>query len=125
MKVLLVEDERLISYVIAKIITSLGHTVMACVPSAEAALAELEMTRPDFIILDIRLEGEMDGIQAGLLIKEKWGIPLAFASAYADEGTRKRAGEASPVAFLVKPIRRDDLRELLVLLAKSDPDPSS
>ncbi|HCM29166.1 MAG TPA: hypothetical protein DIC34_21965, partial [Treponema sp.] len=97
MNVLLVEDERLISMVIAKIVTKLGHIVTACVPSAEQALTSLEGTRPDFILLDIQLEGKMDGIQAGLLIKEKWGIPFAFASAYADEATRRRAEEASPL----------------------------
>jgi CheY-like chemotaxis protein len=118
MDVLLVEDERLISFMISRILVDLGHTVTACVASAEKALLFLEGSRPDFILLDIRLEGKMDGIEAGLIIKEKWGIPFAFASAYTDEETKARAAQACPIASLTKPLRSEQLRGLLELAAR-------
>ncbi len=112
MKVLVVGDERLISLVLARMIASLGHDVIACLPSAEVALNFLDGNRPDFVLLDIRLEGAMDGIEAAAIIRERWRIPLAFASAYMDSDTRHRAAAAEPVAMLGKPVREADLARL-------------
>lgn len=112
MKILLVEDERLISLVMSRMISAMGHTVVACLPSAETALDFIEGNRPDFVLLDIHLEGKMDGIQAAAIIHEKWRIPLAFASAYIDADTRERAAASEPIALLGKPISKEDLAEL-------------
>lgn len=110
MEVLIVEDEVVISLATARMVESLGHTVMARVTSAEIALAALEKGLPDLIFMDIHLDGTMDGIQAAEEIRLRWGIPVAFASAFADEETRKRAASAGPVAFIPKPLRLASLR---------------
>lgn len=112
MKILVVEDERLISLVLARMIAALGHDVLACMPSAEAALDFLDRNSADFVLLDIRLEGSMDGIEAATIIRKRWSIPLAFASAYMDSDTKARAAATEPIAMLGKPVREADLRRL-------------
>lgn len=114
MRVLIVEDERLISLVLSRIMSELGHEVLACLPSGESVLSFLSgQTVPDFILMDIRLEGSMDGIETVARIKEKWSIPFAYASAYTDTATRTRAESTRPLEILRKPIRKDELRSLL------------
>lgn len=113
MKVLVVEDERLISLVLSRMILALGHSVLACVPSAEAALLALEGTRADLVLMDIRLEGIMDGIEAARIVHERWAIPLVFTSAYTDPDTLARAGATKPLAFMSKPISESSLKALL------------
>ena len=104
MDVLIVEDERIISLATSKMLEHLGHRVLARVPSAEEALSRLETLRPDFVLMDIHLEGPMDGIAAGDIIRERWNIPVAYTTAYTDPDTRQRAEATRPVAFLAKPL---------------------
>lgn len=112
MNVMVVEDERLILMMLSRLITDLGHTVVAGLSSAEAALEFLEKQSVDFVLLDIRLEGSLDGIDAGTVIHDKWRIPFAYATAYTDKGTQDRAKATEPVAVLCKPLRREDLKGL-------------
>ncbi|HUX37037.1 MAG TPA: response regulator [Rectinemataceae bacterium] len=104
MDVMIVEDERIISLATSKMLEHLGHRVVARVPSAEEALLRLESIKPDFVLMDIHLEGEMDGITAGDIIRKRWRIPLAYTTAYTDPDTRLRAEATKPYAFLAKPL---------------------
>jgi CheY-like chemotaxis protein len=117
MKVLLVEDDRLISMALSVLVTSLGYMVTARVPSGEAAIAACEAEAPDLALMDIRLEGAMDGIEAAAIMRERWGIPVIFSSAYTDGPTVARAELVRPVAFLPKPVNADDLERLLAGIA--------
>jgi len=121
MRVLIVEDERLISLLLARMIEALGHEITGRVPSGEEAIAalEAEAERPDLVIMDIHLEGSMDGIEAARRIRERWNIPLAYASAYSDELTLERAASTSPLAFLQKPIYPAKLTLVFEALAKN------
>lgn len=112
MKILVVEDERLISLVLSRMIKVLGHSVLACVPSAEAAFAALEAGTADLVLMDIRLEGGMDGIEAARVLKERFAIPHVFTSAYTDPDTLARAGATGPLAFMPKPISEASLKAL-------------
>lgn len=113
MKVMIVEDELIISLSIAKMLESLGHSVIARVASAEEVFAALENQAPDLILLDIHIEGKMDGIEAAKEIKRRWGTPFAFASAYTDDATKTRAAAVKPVAFIPKPLGLASLRGFL------------
>jgi CheY-like chemotaxis protein len=117
MNVLVVEDERLILMMLSRLITDLGHTVVAGLSSAEAALDFLEQRRVDFVLLDIRLEGAMDGVDAGTVIHQKWRIPFAYATAYTDKNTQDRAKATDPIAVLSKPLHREDLKTLFEKLS--------
>lgn len=109
MEILVVEDERLIAFMISRYLTDLGHHVVACVPSGESALEFLRNNQVDFIFLDIRLEGKLDGIETAELIRETSPVPVAFSSAYVDETTRRRAEAVRPVTIIKKPLKREDL----------------
>jgi len=111
LEVMIVEDERLISYMLCKMVEKLGHHVCACASSATDALGYLEHDRPDIAFLDIHLEGDQDGISVGKTLHDQHHVPFAYASAYTDPETRNRAMETSPVAFMAKPVGLDDMRK--------------
>jgi len=113
MDVLIVEDERLISLLLANFMRDLGHRVLACVPSGEDALDFVKNSKPDFILFDIRLEGKLDGIETAELISSEMEVPFAFATAYADPETRARAESTHPLEILRKPVRKEQIGALL------------
>lgn len=102
--VLIVEDERIISIMLSRMVERLGHRVCACVPSTLAAMDCLSRMRPDIVFIDIQLEGEPDGIAIGTYLDEEMKVPFVYASAYTDEETRLRAMATSPLAFISKPL---------------------
>jgi CheY-like chemotaxis protein len=110
---LVVEDERIISLAMGLHIRQLGHRVGASVASGEAALAALGAVRPDLVLMDIHLEGKLDGIETARLMSERGGPPVAYATAYADPATRARAQATQPLAFLCKPVGPAELRALV------------
>lgn len=111
--VLVVEDERIISLALAAMLRGLGHRVAACVPSGEAALELLLHHRPDLVLLDIHLEGELDGIATAHAMRERNGPPVAFTTAYTDSETIRRAMALEPLAFLAKPLAPHDIQKLV------------
>jgi CheY-like chemotaxis protein len=110
LEVMIVEDERLISYMLCKMIEKLGHHVCSCASNAADALGYLEHDRPDIAFLDINLDGGQDGISIGKVLNEQHHVPFAYATAYTDPETRSRAMETQPVAFMPKPVNLDALR---------------
>ncbi|OGR36027.1 MAG: hypothetical protein A2051_02675 [Desulfovibrionales bacterium GWA2_65_9] len=110
---LVVEDERIISLAMEMHIRQLGHRVGASVASGEAALAALASMRPDLVLMDIHLEGELDGIETARLMQEHGGPPVAYATAYTDPDTRARAQSTRPLAFLPKPVGPAELKALV------------
>ena len=113
--VMIVEDEALVSADLKATLEELGNHVCSVVRYGEKVREEVEKHHPDLIMMDIRLKGEMDGIQAAALVRKQYDIPILFLTAYADEVTLKRALQADPFAYLKKPIRLDELRTNLEL----------
>jgi CheY-like chemotaxis protein len=102
-RILIVEDEMLISMEIKETLIRLGYDVAGQVITGQAAIDEAEKKEPDLILMDIRLQGEMDGIEAARTIKEKCGIPIIFLTAHSDKNTLERAIAISPSGYLIKP----------------------
>lgn len=115
-KVLIVEDETVIAAGISVDLDELGYEVTGMVTRAEQALAHCRQTPPDVILLDIKLKGEMDGIQLAHQLNEEIDIPIIFLTANADEATFNRAKETLPFAFLSKPYKKLDLQRTLALV---------
>jgi CheY-like chemotaxis protein len=107
--VLIVEDELIIALMIERMVQNLGHTVLAKVTTGEAAIEAAKEHRPDIILMDIRLQGDMDGIDAMSVIRRNSNIPVIFITGNSDENYRKRIEEADPLDFLTKPITQGDL----------------
>jgi PAS domain S-box-containing protein len=113
MRVLIVEDELIIAQDLSHTLKRIGHSVIDVVTSGEDALRSVERQMPDLVLMDIRLSGSMDGIEAARRIYNRWGIPVVFLTAHADDQTVREALLAEPWAYLLKPF---DERELEVAI---------
>ncbi|MEF8704893.1 MAG: EAL domain-containing protein [Candidatus Accumulibacter sp. UW25] len=106
---MLVEDERVVAFDLKNQLQSFGYVVGATVASGEQALARLAEVAPDLVLMDIHLEGKMDGIDAANEIRARHQIPVIYLTAYAEDDTLRRALDSRPFGYLVKPW---DAREL-------------
>jgi two-component system, response regulator PdtaR len=100
--ILIVEDERITAEDIKKALKSVGFEVPAIVSSGEESIKVSEELQPDLVLMDIKLEGEMDGIEAAEKIRSKLGIPIIYLTAYSDEKTVQRAKITEPSGFILK-----------------------
>ena len=103
-KVLVVEDEAIVAYDLARRLRKAGYEVPAIVASGQQALESIEETTPDLILLDIRLQGEMDGIAVAAEVRERFKLPVVYLTAHADRLTIERAKITGPFGYLVKPV---------------------
>jgi len=95
---------------IANRLRNLGHDVSGIARSGEEALRQAGETHPDLVLMDIRLEGDVDGVAAAAECRARWGIPVVFLTAYADEETVQRAKLTEPSGYVLKPFDATDLR---------------
>jgi len=108
-KILIVEDEIIVAKDIENTLVTLGYSVSGIVSSGDDALKHLESHRPDIVIMDIMLEGDLDGITAANNIRQQFNVPVIFLTAYSNEKTLDRAKIAKPYGFILKPFRETDL----------------
>src|SRR5579862_7113502 len=101
-KVLVVEDEGIIAHDISSRLQALGHEVIASVATAAEALAKAG--EADIVLMDIRLDGRVDGIEAAAGIRERFRKPVIFLTSHADRATLDRAKIAGPFGYIVKPL---------------------
>jgi PAS domain S-box-containing protein len=112
-QILIVEDERTTAAVISHLLTRLNYSTVGIVSSGEDAIKMVEEKTPDLVLMDIGLEGEMDGIEASAIIKKNFDVPVIFLTAYSDDNSIARAKETEPYGFLVKPFEQSDLKSTL------------
>ncbi|HEY5721979.1 MAG TPA: response regulator [Allosphingosinicella sp.] len=110
-RLLLVEDDFLVGMELEDGLAEAGYEIAGVAASAEEALTLAERERPLLVVMDIRLTGERDGIDAAIEIRRRLGIASLFATARADSATRARAEEAAPLGWVVKPYRVSTLVE--------------
>jgi DNA-binding LytR/AlgR family response regulator len=114
-KILVIEDEMIIAAKISMHLTNLGYEVTGILPRGEEALVSVEENRPDMVIMDICLKGDIDGIDTAIRMQKNGGIPVIFLTANADEATFNRAKTAKPYAFISKPYKQIDLQRAIEL----------
>ncbi|MBN1150139.1 PAS domain S-box protein [candidate division WOR-3 bacterium] len=112
-KVLIVEDQNLISLRIKLVLEQNSFDIVGVVDSAEEALEILERTKPDAIILDIVLSGKMDGITASDIIRKKFGIPIIFLTALKDREQLSELARDQHYAVIYKPIQENEITQNL------------
>lgn len=122
LRVVVVEDEAIIALELEMLLTSLGAEVVAMAMSADEAVRLAEAERPDCMTMDIRLQGDRDGVSAAVEIYERFGIRSVFVSAYSDPGTVARGERAHPLGWVPKPIRQDKLEAGLRKLGDQSAD---
>ena len=109
-RILIVEDERVVALDLSLTLEKLGYAVVGNVISGSEAIECARTERPDLILMDIRLNGEIDGIDTAREIHLFWNCPVIFLTAYSDEQTLQRAKHATPFGYLVKPFKTVELR---------------
>ncbi len=102
-RILIVEDEELVGLAIRTFLESVGFEIPSVVPSGERALEEVASLEPDLVLMDIRLSGEMDGIEAAARIREGYRLPVIYLTAYSDAETLKKAKATEPFGYVLKP----------------------
>lgn len=107
--VLVVEDESIVSKDIQHSLKKLGYNVVGSSATAEKAIELAISERPDIILMDIMLKGEMNGIEAADEIRKTCAIPIIFLTAYADESTLSKAKITEPFGYILKPFKEIDL----------------
>jgi len=108
-QILVVEDESVIAADIKDCLENLGYGVPAVSVTGEGAVATATALRPDLVLMDIRLRGEMDGIQAAEQIWNRLHIPVVYSTGHSDRGTMERAKATGPFGYGLKPVEEQEL----------------
>ena len=109
-RILIVEDELIVAKNIETRLKSLGYVVPVIAASGEEAIQGAAETRPDLVLMDIKLQGEIDGVEAAEEIRARFDIPVVYLTGYADEGTLQRAKVTDPFGYILKPFEVNELR---------------
>jgi PAS domain S-box-containing protein len=109
-RVLIVEDEGLVGCDMADSLTKLGYEVVATCVTGEEALSRFDETRPDLVLLDVHLSGELDGIDTAHRLRQRDPVAIVYVTACADLETVARARATQPHGYLLKPFSEDELR---------------
>ena len=107
--ILVVEDERITAEDIRAGLEFAGYKVPVICSTGEDAIQQAERLEPDLVLMDIKLEGEMDGIEAAQKIRDAYDIPVVYLTAYSDERTLKRAKITEPFGYIIKPFEDREL----------------
>ena len=109
LKVLVVEDDPMISESLSDILRVLGHEVVGVAEKADTAIELCNEHSPEIALLDIQIGGDIDGVDLAEMINDEFDIPFIFTTAFADSNTIARAKERGPYGYLVKPYGVKDL----------------
>lgn len=112
-KIMIVEDERITAADLQDTIAQLGYTVTATVSTGSDALREAEKNPPDLVVMDINIEGDLDGVEAAKRIRQRFGIPSVYLTAHADPDTLSRAKQAEPLGYILKPFQERALHAVI------------
>jgi DNA-binding response OmpR family regulator len=112
-RALIVEDEILIAEELKERLSVLGFSVIAAVDSAEEGIAIATRERPDVVLMDIRLKGEKDGVQATQEIHQQVDVPIVYLTAHSDRLTVDRARGTEYDGFILKPFRERELQSTI------------
>jgi len=109
-KILIVEDDLIVARDIAQQLSRIGHVVVGTTARGEDAVRLALDTLPDLVLMDIRLDGDMDGIEAAQGIRDRAQVPVVYLTAYADDQTLHRARLTEPFGYILKPFEDSQLR---------------
>lgn len=113
MRILIVEDDRVLSLMLSRMVQRIGHEVVDTVTMGEDAVTTVMEQPVDLILMDIMLEGEIDGIEAMIQLRSNSApdVPVIYVTGNSDQSTIDRAKETNYVAYMVKPIVFDQLKK--------------
>ncbi|MBU3968060.1 MAG: response regulator [Euryarchaeota archaeon] len=109
-QILVVEDESIVAEHIRRSLQNMGYSVSSVASSGEKAIKEVEEKVPDLVLMDIVLQGDMDGIETANQIRSRFNIPVVYLTAYSDEKILERAKITEPFGYVIKPFNERELR---------------
>ena len=112
-KILIVEDEKVVAMSLESSLNSMGYDVCGTVDRGERAIAVASDNRPDLVIMDIKIKGEMDGIDTARQLRKKFHLPCIFLTAFSDQAILDRAKEVEPLGFIIKPFNGRELKSTM------------
>lgn len=125
-KILVVDDEAIITMQLEERLTALGYEVVGMAASGEESIEKARRLKPDIVLMDIVMPGKMNGIEAAKQIYEEMGIPCVFVTSYADDAIIEKAKEARPYGYIVKPFNELEIKaaiEVGLFRSASEPRP--
>src|SRR5713226_7223954 len=112
-RALIIEDETLIAEELKERLSRLGFSIIAAVDTADEGIAIATREHPDLVLMDIRLKGEKDGVQAAREIREQVDVPIVYLTAHSDRLTVERVKATEYDGFLLKPFQRRELQSTI------------
>lgn len=112
-KILVIEDQSIVAMDIQNRLESLNYIVTGTASSGAGAVKKAEETKPDLVLMDIMLKGDMDGVEAAEEIRYRFGIPVVYLTAYADTNTLQRAKITEPFGYILKPFQERELHSTI------------
>lgn len=107
--ILIVEDEAILAADLSERLEKTGHQVVGIVATGRQALRIIDEMPPDIVLMDIKIQGDMDGIETAEVIHAETGIPVIFLTAFSNESLLDKAKRTEPFAYLVKPVQNSQL----------------
>ena len=112
-KVLILEDDMMVARSLRDVLSPLGYEVTGIAATVTDAIRPAENIRPHLAIVDVKLAGDRDGIEGAMLLRERFGVRAIFLTAKGDQVTAQRAAAVDPAGFLIKPVKSQDLIQVL------------
>lgn len=108
-RILIVEDEPFIAENLQEMLGIFGYENTEIANSANQAIKAIKTSRPDLVLLDVKIKGDQDGIELGGIIHDQYKLPFVYITSYSDKETVNRAKHTQPLGFIVKPFTKDDV----------------
>ncbi|WP_310567838.1 response regulator [Hydrogenophaga sp.] len=108
-RILVVEDESIVAFNLQQRLEQLGYDVPAIAVSGQESLDLVDETRPDLVLMDIHIQGNMDGIEVASRLRETHAVPVIYLTAYSEDSTLERARKTLPYGYLLKPFSEREL----------------
>ena len=109
-KILVVDDEAIITMQLEERLTTMGYTVAGMAASGEEAIDKARRLRPDLVLMDIVMPGKMNGIEAANVVTNELDIPVVFVTSYADDAIIEKAKSVRPYGYIVKPFNELEIK---------------
>lgn len=108
-RILIVEDERIVAFNLQQRLSHMGYEVPGVAASGPESLDMIERLAPDLVLMDIHIEGDMDGIDVAARLMDKPSVPVIYLTAYSEDSTLERARRTKPYGYLIKPFSEREL----------------